>query len=289
MSLDQLSWQVLVVSGSIMTSIGQIFNKSQVHKAASIQVSTYKYISGFTLITLVWWLTNGVMPKYWWMFMLYGMAAGFVVTIYTKASRHSLSKSALMTPINQVVSIGIAALLLKEWQVFDLLTTNGIQMVIALSLVPVLMWLFHEKTTEAKQWSTLIWIAIGSLSVMRVAQKYFLNSIEPVQLLMLQYLGSLLVNLLGLAWKGHKFYIGKRFAITGLIQGLITSTAILLYFTGLQMSTVAQVALLRLPILMILTTSFGLLIFKEIKTMSQKKWLGIGVALAMAILVVTAN
>jgi len=289
MSLSAFPWQLLVVSGSILTSIGQIFNKHQVHKAASLQVSTYKYLSGSILITSVWLATNGMLPKSWWIFVLYGMSAGFIVTLYTKASRYSLSKSALMSPVTQIIGIGIAAVVLNEWRVFDLSTSGGVQMALGLSLVPVLMWLFYEKTIEAKQWSTLMWIVIICLSIMRVLQKYFLNTIAPVQLLMFQYWGSLTINLLGLKWRNHKFFIGKRFAVTGLIQGLLTSTAILLYFTGLKKATLSQAGLLRLPVIMTLTILFGLFIFQEFKSMTRKKWLGIGVALVMAVLVVTAN
>ena len=73
MSLDTTPWHVVILLSSILTSIGQIFNKYQVHKATSLQVTLYKYLSSAGLISVIWLITDGVLPKLWWLFILYGM------------------------------------------------------------------------------------------------------------------------------------------------------------------------------------------------------------------------
>ncbi|MEA3355029.1 MAG: EamA family transporter [Patescibacteria group bacterium] len=289
MSLSVIPWQVLVVTGAILTSVGQIFNKHQVHKAASFQVQIYKYLSGTVLMTYFWMINNGVLPKIWWLLLIYGISIGFIVVLYTKASRYSLSKSVVTMPISQILGVGLAAGILKEWQIFKISSMAGKQMLLALLLVPVILYLFYEKTKSVKQWSILIWIVIVWLALVKVFQKHILTNIEPIQLIAFQYWGSLLMALIGSKVRGHKLYLGKRFALTGLIQGVFTSTAVFLYFSGLKQSTVSQTTLLRMPVFLVLTTCFGLFIFKEIKEMTFKKWAGMGLAILMTVLVITAN
>ena len=127
------------------------------------------------------------------------------------------------------------------------------------------------------------------LAAQKIFAKYFLNQVEPLQMLLFQYIGAVMVVSGGLKLKKHKFFVGKNFALTGLTQGLFTSTGVWLYYVGLQKSTISQTVLLRMPIFIILTTLAGLYVFKEVKNMTLKKWLGMGVALVIAVLVMTAN
>ena len=289
MFLNLIPWQVLIVVGATLTSIGQIFNKYQVHKAASFQVQIYKYLSGSILMTCLWAINGEVLPKFWWLLLIYGMSTGLIIVLYTKASRYSLSKSVIATPISQILGIGLAAIMLNEWQIFNIASISGKKMLLALFLVPVILYLFYEKTKSVKQWSILIWVVIVWSALAKVFQKYVLVNIEPIEFALFQYLGALLIVLIGSKVRGHKLYLGKKFALIGLIQGLFTSVAGFLYFSGLKQATVSQATLLQMPVFLILTTSFGLFIFKEIKEMTFKKWVGINLAILMTILVITAN
>lgn len=289
MSLGTVPWQVLIIVGVTLTSIGQAINKYQAHKASSLQASLYKTIISVALTTFYWKISNNVLPELWIWFLLYGLVAGVIVILNTMASRHNLSKTVLVSPAAQVFGIGVAALVLKEWQVFNLSSGSGRQMTLALILVPMMMYFFYERQAKEIRWSKLVLIVMVLLSINKLFAKYVLDHFEPIQLIMIQYWGALLVILGGNKAKKYRLYIDKKFALTGLIQGSFSSTATFLYYSGLKKSTISQVSLLQIPIYLTLTVLFGFFIFKEIKDMTTKKWLGMGVALLMAILVVTAN
>ncbi len=290
MSLGSLSWQALIVIGVILVSIGQVISKYQVHRAASLQVLVYKYLASVGFIWFLWKLSDYGLPSQWWVFIGYGMITGFNVVLYTLASRISLSKTTMTSPVNQILGIFFAAILLNEWRFFNLNSQGGIQLMTALLLVPLLFYLLHEKAGKtSKKWTIYMTIYVIAVAGLRVLAKIFLYSVEPAQLLLLQYVGSLVIIILGIKWRQHKFYIGKKFAVLGLMQGLFNSLGILLFLLALKQSSVTQTSMLRMPLFIVLTTSAGLLGFKEIKDMTRKKWLGMLVALGITALMLTAN
>ncbi len=54
MSLSLVPWQVIITAATIFSSIGQIFNKYQVNRAASLQVTIYKYLSSLVVASSLW-------------------------------------------------------------------------------------------------------------------------------------------------------------------------------------------------------------------------------------------
>ncbi len=289
MSFTSFPWQVIIIAATLLSSIGQIFNKYQVNRAASLQVTIYKYLSSLVVAFGLWSYFKIGWPRQWLLLLLYGFSVGLSITLYTKAARLSLSKTVLSTPSSQVLAIVIAGFLFREWQLFNLATVNGLKMIGALSLIPMLMYLFYERGEKTQKWSFLIISLMIYLAIIKVFAKFFLDQVEPLQMLLLQYIGAVAVVSVGLKLKKRQFWVSKNFALTGLTQGLFTSTGVWLYYVGLQKATVTQTVLLRMPIFILLTTVVGLYGFKEIKTMTLKKWLGMGVALVIVGLVITAN
>lgn len=286
MSFELIPWQTIIIWGTLFTSFGQIFNKYQVSRATSLQVNFYKYSFSLILALIFWKLSGLVWPEQWLILLVYGIMGGLSVTLYTKASRYSLSKTVLVIPISQVLEVVMASIIFNEWKrVF----VNDHQMILTLMLVPMLVWLFYEKGGDSKKWSLLIIVIIIYLAGLNLFAKHYLNQVEPLQLLLLQYIGSVLVISFGLQVKKNKFYLGGKFALMGFLQSIFTMTGVWLYYVGLQKTTISQTTLLRMPIFLIMTTLFGLFIFREVKSMTVKKWLGVMVALVIAVLAMTIN
>lgn len=285
MFFEAIPWQAIILFATLLTSVGQIFNKYQVDRAASLQVNLYKYSFSLGLVYIVWQVSGLGWPNQWPMLLVYGVLAGYSVTLYTKASRHSLSKTVLATPASQVLEVLLASLILHEWQLF----VNNPLMLVALFLVPVLIWLFFETDVKSKKWSTLMLLVMVYSAGLNLFAKYSLDKVDPLQLLLLQYLGCVLGVSLGMKVKKHRFYLGKKFALTSLAQSGISSTGVWLYYVGLQKATISQTTLLRMPVFLLFTTFFGLYLFREVKTMSIKKWLGVGVAFLIALIVITTK
>ena len=291
MSLENLSWQWLIIIGSSITALGQALNKYQVHRGASLLVQFYKYIGGSLLITFLWWQSGIGWPRLWWAFLLYGIASGVSVTLWAKAVRIHLSQSvSIAMPAIPVISVILAAIFLKEWQLFNLSTSAGQKTLLALMLLPVIFYFFHDKKDDqVKEWSVLVWMPIIFVAATRIFLKYIFTQAEPLQVQFLQYWGSILVIVGGIFYKGHKWYVNKAFTIRGILQGLFTSIGVLLYYLALKQATVTQTSLLRQPTILVITILVGLIGFGEAKKMTRKKWLGVGTALLMTGLLLTIN
>ncbi len=289
MLLTDWSWQILAIIAILFTISSQAFNKYQIHRGSGLQVTFYKYLSAVLFVSLIWKVGSNTWPSLWWIIILYGMVSGLVITVYTKASKHSLSKTILASPASQLVSIALAAILFKEWQLFDYRLISGKQMILALLLMPVVIYLFYEKTKESKQWTWLMSIFIFWWGTGRVFQKYFLASVDAMQLTMLQYWGCLLAIFIATRIRKVNLQVTKKFAITGLIHGIVASLGVLIFYFALQKTEVTRISLFRQPIFTLIATIIGLWGFKEIKIMSVKKWLGMIVALIMTGLVLMAS
>jgi hypothetical protein len=285
MSFAAIPWQVIILVATLLTSLGQIFNKHQVNQAASLQVNFYKYSFSLGLVFFYWKLSQLGWPSQWLILLFYGFLTGLSVTLYTKASRHSLSKTVLATPASQVLEIVLAGIIFSEWQLF----AKAPQLMLGLVLVPILVWLFYEKNLKSKKWSVLILGLIFYMASLNLFAKYSLKQVEPLQLLLVQYIGCVLAVGLGVKVKEHKFYLGRQFAVIAFGQSMFSSVGTWLYYVGLKKATIAQTTLLRMPVFLLLTTLFGLYIFKEVKSMTTKKWLGVVVAFGIALIVVTAK
>ena len=289
MSLSTLPWQVSIIIGVLFTCIGQVFNKYQVNRGSVFQVLLYKYLGSFFLVGTLMLVFGLDVPTDWLIILAYGFFVGINVSLYTAASRVSLSRTVLTTPMGMILSIVASSIVLKEFYLFDLSTQGGRQLVLAFLMVPVLILLLTEKGKVKEKWSWYVIFFALFHAGSRLFNKYYLTNNDPVPFAMFQYSGSLLSGLMGSMIKNKQIFSGKKFALRGFIQGMFTASAIVFYYSALQKATIAQTGLLRAPLFIIMTTLIGLIVFKEVKSMSRKKWLGIGVALVITVLVITAN
>lgn len=288
MSLTQIPWQVLVVVGAVLTTLSLSLNKYQSHKGSALQVQSSKYLGSFSWLLFLWLMTTKTISNNWWMFYLYGMLVAVNVVIYTKAQRINMSLTSLIEPIGQLLGIILAAIAIGEWKVF--LGTSGEKLIIALLLMPVLFWTFFEANSKkSKQWLKLAVIFLCTLAIFKVIVKIFLNNAQAVEVLVFQYAGSFTATSLGVLLKKQRSSFRRRFVLRGVLQGWVGSSGIILLYTAVKISTVTGTTLLRTPIVLLLKTVIGLIVFKEVQLMTRKKWLGVILAGAISFLVITAN
>jgi len=289
MILEAIPWQVLIIGSGLLTAVSISINKHQAHRASALQTVGYKYFINWLIIGCLWWMFSKQVPGNWWMFYVYGMAVAIAVAVYTKALRISLSKTVLTDPIAQLLGVVLALVVLGEWQLF-VAGLGGVKLLIALLLMPLALWLFYEpKAANSKLWMKLILVFILSMAVFKVIVKLFVDSAPAVTVLFFQYFGSMTITLVGMLVKKRPFWINRKFAIRGLLQGAAGSIAILLLYTALRLATVTETTLIRSPLFVITASISGLWGFKEVQQMTRKKWLGAGMALVILFLVITAG
>lgn len=285
MSLTQVPWQVLIILGALLTTVSLSLNKHQAHKGSALQVQSSKYLGSFSWVLFWWLLTSKTISSSWWMFYLYGMIVAVNLVVYTKAQRINMSLTSLIEPVGQLMGIILAALVLSEWKVF--VGAGGSKLILAMILMPVLFWLFFEaKSNKSKKWLRLAIIYLGTLAIFKVIVKIFLGGAEAVEILVFQYAGSFTAATFGVLVKKQRSTLRRKFVLRGILQGWIGSSGIILLYTAIKISTVSETTLLRAPIVLLLKTVIGLLIFQEIKLMTKKKWIGVLVALLITSLVI---
>lgn len=288
MSLTNLPWQVLLLIGVLFNGLASLLNKYQSHRGSALQVQTCKYIGSFSWM-LVWWLAmSRNISTDWWKYIAYGMVIGVNVVLYTKAQRISMSQTSLVEPVGQLLGIFLAAVLLREWTLFA--GQSGIYLIFALLLMPLVFWLFYEyQTVHSRKWLKLVSAMLVLLAFFKVITKHFLNSAEAIDILVFQYIGSFLAVSGGVLLKNQHRLIKKKFALRGFVQGLIGSSSGLMLYMGVKAATVTQTTLFRTPLVIVIKTMVGLLVFREIAKMTKKKWLGVVVALIIMLLVMVAG
>ncbi|MFC1627166.1 GRP family sugar transporter [Patescibacteria group bacterium] len=288
MSLTSIPWQILIVLGALLTTVSLTLNKYQAHRGSAIQTQSVKYFGCFVWMTIWWTITSRQIPSDWWIYSIYGMFVTLSLVAYTKAQRISMSQTSLMEPVGQLLGILLAAIVINEWRLFT--GQSGFQLLLALLLMPVLLWTLYEyKSVHSKKWLQLVLIFLIMLAVFKVVVKLFLNSAQAVEVLMFQYLGAFIAGVGGVLFKKQQKLFNRKFILRGIMQGWIGSSGILLMYTAIKLTTVTQTTLLRTPLILVLKTMSGLLLFKEMKKMTKKKWLGVGVALVITFLVITAS
>ncbi len=287
--LSNVSWQVLVLISVVINSMGSGFTKFQVKRAGAFQVLLYKYIGSSLLITLIWALTDGYLPKSWWMAYLFGLIGGVNVALFTAAVRHSLSKSFFTVPIVKLGSIVWAAFLLNEYRLFDFSIFEGKLLILGTLLIPLIFWSFYEKSNAGKRWQKLIFLRVFFASLVPVLAKLFMEHMAPASMLMVSYWGSL-TTAVGLTLiRSQKLYIDRKFALTGLAHGIINSLGIYLWLLALSLTEVTQVTLLRFPLTILGASSLGLFLFKEKQNLTKRKIFGMVVAAMLVGIVLLIN
>ncbi|MBU1084778.1 hypothetical protein KKB06_00285 [Patescibacteria group bacterium] len=288
MSFENIPWQVLILVSSVITTLSVTINKFQSHRGSALQVLGSKYIGSLSWMLFWWMLLSKQIPNNWWMFYLYGFLVAGNLIIYTKAQRINMSFTSLADPAGQIAGVLLAAVVLSEWSLF--FGQSGVQMTLAFLLMPVMLWLFYDyRSINSKKWIKLILIYLIISAVFKVLVKIFVDSSQAVEVLIFQYAGSLTACLLGLMLKKQFKFFQKKFVLRGVMHGIIGSSGILILYSAIKMSTVSQTTLLRTPLMLGLQVLIGLVLFKERKEMTVKKWIGVMVVFIIAGLVITAN
>ena len=288
MFLTSIPWPILAILGAVLTSLSLALNKRQAAHASALQVRTYYHFFAALIIGIFWALTAKSIPDYWPLYFLFGMGAAVMVVMLTMAQRISMSQTSLTEPVGQLFGIVLAAIIFSEWRLF--ITNQGYQLIAALILVPLLFWLLYEKSENIKKWFKLSFAYLSALAVFTIIAKKFVGTADnPAAILAFQYFGSLTITGFGVLLKKQKFYLGGKFALNGLVQAAIGSFGILFFYASLKLASITQTTLIRSPLLLLLTTLIGLVGFKEAKQMTLKKWLGVGVALVIILLVLTSE
>ncbi len=286
MFLESFSWQNLIVFSCLLTTLSVTINKHQSHRASSLQVLSSKYTGSLT-VALSWWLiTSRIVPSNWFWLFIYGAFIAISLTLYTRAQRISMSQTSMVQPIGHILGMLMATVILGEWSLFSGL--HAWKLWLAMGLIPAFFWSFYEPDNYySKKWIKLMSVYLLASAMFKVMTKVFLNISGVTEVLIFQYLGSLIAISLVTMLRGQKLVAGKKFALKGWLQGLIGGSGILLYYTAVAKATVTQTTLVRTPLLTLLSVLVGLILFKEARKMSRKKWLGVVVAGVITWLVAT--
>lgn len=283
-----INWKFYAVFSAILGSIGQIFEKHQVSKASAFQVLIAKYTSSLLLtffLLLTFYGAAGI-KNLKILFLFYGFLAGFSIASRAAAARSGLAKTILITPIQKLIAITLAFIFLSEWQIFNPKTAQGQKIIFGLLLIPLILFLFSEKQRNVgiKNWGNFVLIYLALGGVLIFIAKFLLIKTQPLFLLPMQYLGSLITCSLALISRKMKIVPSKKFFITGFVQGLITSTGVVFYYTSLKLAPLTKVTLVRTPFVILLTALSGLFIFQERKKITLKKIIGILCSLILLII-----
>lgn len=266
-------WHLLVLLHTILMTIGLYLSKIFVHRIHPYQILFYQYVASVITISLY---VHTLKPEAkfgdisWW-FLGIGVLFAFGISASYHAKKQSLSKTITAKKLDNFLAILLAILFLGEWHLLSLAHIDGVKRIIGLicSLVAVML-LYNKKvhTGSEKTFNFKIWIKwISAVIIIQGLAKFIatfaVNLNEPLQVLQLQYIGSLLAITFLCWYTDKKLSVGTKNVLGALAIGVLISSSLATLYSALATSSATQVFAITSLLTVITATAIGMLFFKE--------------------------
>lgn len=285
-------WQLIVFLSGIVTGFSHFVRKSQLHRLGVFQVGFWKDISSMGVAVLLYLLLTpqALRPELWWV-----VAAGFGAALgngaYMSALRGDMSgTSTFSTSAGQLFILLGSFVWFGEWRYFEPTNVQGLINLVCVVLFFGGMYLYNSDSSKVLRWWKLILLGVFFNVLVNFAAKYLSDvEVSSAQSTMGLYFGNVLGDVLLLAWKKQRAWIGLKDVSLGLLQGALGGFAVFLYLQAMSIGPLSLVSITRRVAIMGFTILMGMTVFGERKTVTWKKVVGLVMALAVFGLVAWAN
>ena len=243
-----MSWQLWVLLSGVLTGLGQMVGKSQIHKISALQLGVLRDLTGLCVAGGVWVYFG--MPLEGWN-MLYGVMNGALlavgIALYFMAVRASFSGTSVFGYlISQVLIVIAAAFIFGEWIYFDLSTWRGVGNSVVLILTVVSMLLYVKSLGSTKKWMGLILLSatinvIGNL----VAKHFVAGQMNIWSYFVSEQVGLVVGGMVLLKIRSQDLKVGIKEIIVSVVQGLIAILGPIIYLNILSSEPLSLASFVR--------------------------------------------
>lgn len=219
-----------------------------------------------------------------------GFANAFGAYCQWRAFELNLSKTALFSPLINVIALGLAVIFLSEGSLWNF------KLIIGVILCFLAIWLFglvpnnkdsKKKIIQNKQWAvfTVVMIVVSGVSIFLMKLSSF--SISRETFLVGWYSGAFLGSIVLIRFEKQSLLKipGKMFFRILLLSLSIVGSLFTLYWTFQLGGSISIVVPLQMLFVAIASVLIGLFLFKERRRFSKKEWYGFLVGIIGAILI----
>ena len=268
-----MSWQLWVLLSGVLTGLGQMIGKSQIHKISAIQMGLIRDLTGLFVAVGVWVYFG--MP-YGGYNMIFGMMNGAMVAVgvalYFMAVRTSFSGASVFGYlISQVMIVISSAVIFSEWVYFDPSRMRGLGNIAVLVLTVISMLLYMKSLKSTNKWmGILILSALINVTGNLVAKHFVSGEMSVWSYFLSEQIGLTTAGFILLKLRGQDLRIDKKEMRVGIWQGLVAITGPIIYLNILSTEPLSLASLVRRIAAILVTSISGLFWYREGKTLGSR-------------------
>ncbi len=287
-----MNWQIWVLLSGVLTGLGQMIGKSQIHKISASQMGIIRDSAGL-IVAVALWVAMGSVNGGWQMIagVMNGAMVAVGVAIYFVAVRSSFSGASMYGYlISQVLIVASSAFIFGEWVYFDPATTRGIGNIFVLLLTILSMLFYTQSIKIGKKWFGLIFLsALINMAGNLVAKSIVSGPTNVWAYFLAEQTGLTLAGVAILVIRRQNLRIGWENARVGVLQGIVAVMGPIIYLNVLSVEPLSLASLVRRIASIIVTSVAGLWWYKEGKQLGRRGWIGLGMGLVAFLMVMIVN
>lgn len=287
-----IPWQIVVLFSGALSSVSLTIGKHLVGKYSAFQIGFWRDLGAITIAIILFIAGGYGSPSNAILIVIYGFFVTFTVGAYLSANRDDFSGSTVFAYSMSTVFIVISSgFVFSEWVYFDPRGLQGLVNIAALVLTLVAFSIYSQGRKGQKiWWSSKILLSVFGNVAGNVFVKYMVNGgVAPAQFLLYQYVGMVAGGTVYVISRRKKVFLGLKDSALGLLQGLFMACGVLIYLFVLQSNPLSLANLVRRIATVLLTTSSGLFLFKESKSMDRRMRRSLFLGLIVFTLVLVVN
>lgn len=287
-----MNWQLPLFLNIIFGTIRGYLDKTLVDRNDPfiVLLITEIWVSLFFFVAYL--LVNHTFPPILPEMIIAGGLFMLVIGCYLEAIKISLSQAVIFSSYYLLITMVLSAIYLNEWRVFDINTIYGWKNIGGAVLALFSMYFLlksHTKKEERLERKFFIFMFLNILlnGIGTFWVKSNLITQGALDVIFSQLIGGLLLLIPLNFLKGNTFKKGGSFHFLALLDGFIIFLVVWTYTIALKKGPAVLVLPIQTVLLTISIALIGLFLFKEVKSFTTEKKIGLilGVAGIMALMI----
>lgn len=279
-----MTWQLPLFLNIVFGTIRGYLDKKLVNRYDPFLVLLVTEIwIGFFFLTAYLFI-NHSLPTIFPDMVIAGGLFIFVIYFYLEAIKISLSKTIILSSFYLLITMGLSAIYLQEWRIFDINTLSGWKNIIGAVFTLFSVYFLvksHNKKEEKIEKKFFLFISLNILfnGIGTFWIKSILQTQGELEVILSQVIGGLMVLIPVNIIKKNVLKNSGNFHLLALFDGFIIFLVVWTFTVALKNGP----AVLVLPIQTVLLTIFialiGLFIFNEKRNFTFEKKIGLALGL----------
>jgi len=278
-----MSWQLLIGLSVILAVIRDSVTKKvtqHIHPLVSMVIFYIGSIAGATAISFCVFRVNpfiGGAPV--WYMRLFGIFFGIGVYAMFEAMKINFTKFQIFGAYRNIISILLSFLFLGELVLFNPFEPRGLRNILGTIAFVVALAFGQGASRQNNQeqkavgkkflfWMFLNIILIGGALFF---VKIFSQGIPPIVILTNQYVGSLFIISVMIAWRRMPLFIRSSYTALMFVNGIVTAGALTFLYMALKIGPIALVTPVENLLRTAVVIPVGLFFFKEARLFNKQE------------------